>query len=140
MRLRRVDGIAPVVPETVWHIVDQALGLSEVREDHPHHVDVPHLAIRTDVIDSARLSIQQSGKNRRAVVLHMDPVAHIQPVAIDRQRLAAQRVQDHQRDEFLGKLIRPVVIRAARDDDLLPVSVMMRERDQVRRSLARGVR
>jgi hypothetical protein len=37
------------------------------------------------------------------VVAHVEPVADVLAVAVDRQRLAGERVDDHQRDQLLGK-------------------------------------
>ena len=50
-----------------------------------------------------------------AVILDVQPVADVAAVAVDRQRPPVERVQDHQRDQLLGKLKRPVVVRAVRD-------------------------
>ncbi len=60
---------------------------------------------------------------RRAVILDVDPVAHVAAVAVERQRLVGERVGDEERDQLLGELVRAVVVRAARDDDVEPVRV-----------------
>ena len=46
----------------------------------------------------------------------VQPVAALQPVAVQRQRLVVDRVGDEQRDELLGVVVRPVRVRAAGDD------------------------
>ena len=46
------------------------------------------------------------------MILHEEPVADVLPVAVDRKRLAFERVENHQRNELLGKLVRTVVVRA----------------------------
>jgi len=45
-------------------------------------------------------------------------------VAVDRQRLALQGVEDHQRDELLGELVRPVVVRTVGHQHGQPVGVV----------------
>ena len=50
------------------------------------------------------------------MVLDVEPVAHVAAVAVDRQRLALERVQDHERDQLLGELEGAVVVRAVRDE------------------------
>jgi len=50
------------------------------------------------------------------MVLDIQPVSDVGAVAINRQLLALKRVQDDQRDQFFGKMIRPVIIRTVRDD------------------------
>ena len=73
------------------------------------------------------------------MVLHMDPVAHIHAIAIDRQRLIPHRVDDHERDQFFRELIRAVIVRAARDDHFLPKGSVASEREQVGAGFARGI-
>ena len=63
-----------------------------------------------DVIRFARTCRARARCERRAVILDVQPVAHVEAVAVDRQRLAHQRVDDHQRNELLGKLIGSVII------------------------------
>ena len=50
-----------------------------------------------------------------AVVEHVQPVAHVAAVAVERHRQSVDRVGDEERDELLGKLVRPVVVRRAGD-------------------------
>ena len=51
------------------------------------------------------------------MILDIEPVAHILALAVDRQRLACERIQDGQRDQLFGEMIRPVIVRAIRHDD-----------------------
>ncbi len=46
----------------------------------------------------------------------MNPVADIQPLAVDRQGLVGPRIRDEQRNDLLGELVGTVVVGAARDD------------------------
>ena len=59
--------------------------------------------------------LREHEQDAGAVVLDVEPVAHVAAVAVDRQRLALERVQDHERDQLLGELVRAVVVRAVRD-------------------------
>ena len=58
-----------------------------------------------------------------AVIFHIQPVAHLLTIAIDRQRLAIAGVQDHQRDQLLGELVGTVIIGAVGDGDRQTVGV-----------------
>lgn len=49
---------------------------------------------------------------RPGMVFHIQPVADLLAIAVHRQGLAIQGIQDHVRDELLRKLIRPVIVRA----------------------------
>ncbi len=48
------------------------------------------------------------------MVVHIEPVADIEALAIDRQGLAGQPLDDHQRDELFREVIGPVIVRAVR--------------------------
>ena len=61
-------------------------------------------------------------------------------VAVNRQRLAVERVEDHQRDQFLGVLKRPVVVRAVGDERLQIVGVVVGAHEVIGRGLARRIR
>ena len=46
------------------------------------------------------------------MVLHIEPIANLQTIAIDWQRLACQGIEHHVWDEFLGEMVGAVVVRA----------------------------
>ena len=51
------------------------------------------------------------------MVFHIQPVAHIASVAVDRKLLAFQNVLDDKRNQFLGKMLRTVVVGTTGDGD-----------------------
>ncbi|MNT67995.1 hypothetical protein D3C72_2061890 [compost metagenome] len=51
------------------------------------------------------------------MVFHIKPVADVSAVSIDRQRLAIQRVEDDQRDEFFREVERAVIVGAVGNHD-----------------------
>lgn len=64
----------------------------------------------TNVVDLARKSVLNDGIDGSAMVVDVDPVAHIAAIAIDRDRLMGKGAADGERDEFLGVLTRPIVV------------------------------
>jgi hypothetical protein len=58
------------------------------------------------------------------VVARLQPVTHLLAVAIHRQGLAGQGVYDHQRDQILGEVERPVVVGAVGGEHRQPVGVV----------------
>ena len=60
------------------------------------------------------------------MVVDEEPVADVAAVAVDGQRLAGEGVQDHQRDQLLGKLKPSIIVRAIRGQRRQPVSVVVR--------------
>ena len=53
--------------------------------------------------------------NRRTVIIDMEPITHIEPIAIDGQLRPLHRANDHEGDEFLGELKGSVIVGTTRD-------------------------
>ena len=83
--------------------------------------------------------ILENAEDAAAVVVHVQPVAHVLPVAVDRQRLARQGIEEKQRDELFRKLKRAVIIGAVRDQRREPIGVEVRPHEVVRTRLRGGV-
>ena len=49
------------------------------------------------------------------MVFHIEPIAHVGPIAVQRYRLARHSLQDHHRDQLLGELPGGGFTEAARD-------------------------
>jgi len=128
------------VAGAVLDVADQVLALAEPAQDLLDDEDVLALGVAAEVVDLARLAVLHRHADALAVVGHVDPVAHVLAVAVDRQLLALERVGDHQRDQLLGKLVRPVVVRAARDDAVHVVRVHRGAHQEVAAGLAGRVR
>ena len=112
----------------------------ELGADRAHHVQIAARLACADRVGGARLAVLEHPHQCRGVVLDEDPVAPVGAVAVDRQRLALQRVQRHQRDQLLGKLPGPVVVGRVGDDRRQPVGVVPRAHQMVGRRLAGGIR
>src|SRR3546814_6054504 len=69
----------------------------------------------------------------------MQPVADLHSVAIDRQRLARQRVQEEQRDQLFRKLIRAIIIGAVGRRRLQSIGVVIGADEMVRGRLGRRI-
>jgi hypothetical protein len=86
-------------------------------EDRADQVDVSPLGVSSDDVRLAGGPSPQHGFDGDAVILDVEPVADVRAFAVYRHGTAVRGVGDHERDELLRKLVRPVVIRAVRDDD-----------------------
>ena len=91
-------------------------------------VDLPVAALLGDELDAA------------AVVVDVQPVAHVEPVAVERHLAAVEQVRDEQRDDLLRELVRPVVVGAPRDADGQAVRAVVGAGEQVRARFGRRVR
>ena len=137
--LRGVDGIAQVMSLPVGDVGDEAFGLSELAADQAHDVDVAHLVVTADVVHLTDAPAADHKVDGLAVVGDIQPVAHVQSLPVHRQRPLGEGAHDHERDELFRKLIRPVVIRAARDRDRQAVGASVRAHEQVSRGLGAAV-
>ena len=103
--------------------------------DAADDLDVRLLAVAADVVGLARLAAVKHAPQGPAVVLDEQPVADVHAVAVDRQLLALGRVEDHQRDQLLGELVRPVVVRAVGHQHRQAVGVVVGPGQMVGRGL-----
>ena len=140
MDLRRVNGVAAVVALAVSDVLDEVFGLAELLEDGLDDVDVGTLIVAADVVDLADAALLQDQVDGMAVVLDEEPVADVLAVAVDRQLLVGQRVDDHQRDELLREVVRAVVVRAARDRRRDLVGAVVGHDEQVSTGLRSRIR
>lgn len=145
LELARIDGVAPVVAGAVGDVADLLfVGLAvgaraqfvEQRADGVDDLDVGLLVPAADVVGLAEPAGFEHAADGAAVVLHVEPVAHLHAVAIHGQRLAGQGVDDHQRDELLGEVEGPVVVGAVGGDDRQAVGVVPGAHEVVARGLA----
>ena len=77
-----------------------------------HHVEIATLRLAADQIGLAGPPARHDLDERRRVIFDVEPVAHVLAAPVDRQRLAAQRLDDHQRDELFGEVVGPVIVGA----------------------------
>ena len=141
LKLRRVDGVAHVVAQTVRHVGYQVhiltfLAAQQTVHRVDHHLDdvnVLPLVEATDIIGFRNLPVVEDDVNSPRVVFHVQPVANVLALAIHRQRLAVADVVDEQWYQLLRKLVRAVVVRAVRYDGRHAVRVVVRTHKVVAR-------
>jgi len=74
------------------------------------------------------------------MIFYIQPIPDVHTVAIKRDLLIIQCIEDDQRNEFFGKLARAVIIRRPRDDDRKSECLIIGEHQAVGRRLARRIR
>ncbi|MNI41087.1 hypothetical protein D3C73_953310 [compost metagenome] len=107
--------------------------------DAAHHVDVLLFVVPADVVGLADLAGGHHCEQCPGVIFDEQPVAHLQAVAIHRQRLAGQGVEDNQRNQFLGKVERPVIVRTIGQQHRQAIGSLPGADQVVGRGLAGGV-
>ena len=140
MDFRRVDGVAPVMAFTVRDMVDEAFRFAQFFANQFNDVDIPHFIVTADVIDFADTALLEDEVDGPAMVFDIEPVADIEAVPIDRQRLVMQGIDDHEGNQLFRKMIRTIVIRAAADGHRQAISPMISQNQEVSRCLGGTVR
>lgn len=119
LQFRAVDGVAPVVPRSV---VDKGneipvripaftwTQLIEDITDRVYHLNILFLTPPSNVVGLTYVAVFQDPKQRPYMIVYVQPVAHIFAVAINRNRVLIKGIEDHDRNEFFGVLVRAVVI------------------------------
>src|SRR5216683_1687611 len=124
---------------TVRYVAKQAFWLAGQTQQAVGHSEILFHMRSADVVDLAHLSSFENRENSTTIVLYVQPVALLLAVAVDGKRLVIERVRDHQRKEFLGKLIRPIIVRGARDQGGKIVGAHVGANQKVRGSLGSGI-
>jgi hypothetical protein len=146
--LARVDGVTPIVAGPVGDVADLfAVGFAvgtrtqfvEQRADRMDDFEIGLLVPAADVVGLARTAGIQDAPDGAAVVPDVEPVANLLAVTIDRQGLAGQGIDDHQRNQLLGKVVRAVVVRAVGGQHRQTIGVVVGAHQMVARRLARRV-
>ena len=113
--LGRVDRVAAVVAGAVARPVEVVLGAAEGLQDLAQDGDVVQLAVGADQVGLADAAAGQDGPDGGAVVLGVDPVADVAPVAVELGAHPVDEVGDLAGDELLNVLAGAVVVGAVGD-------------------------
>ena len=140
MDFRRVDSVAPVMAFAVGNMMDEAFRLAQCFANQFDDVDVLHFIVAADIIDFADAALLEDEVDGPAMVFDIEPVANIEAVPIDRQRLVMQGVDDHEGNQLFREMIWPIVIRATADGHRQTISPMISQDQKVCRSLGGTVR
>ena len=148
LELARVDGVPQIVACAVGDVRDKLLrrplGVAQQPVhrpyDDPYQVDVLPLVEAPDVVRLGDLAPVEDHVDGPRMVFHVQPVAHVLPAAVHRQRPSVADVVDEQRDELLRELVGPVVVRAVRDRGAKPVGAGPGAHEHVGARLGRTVR
>src|SRR5262249_3116073 len=73
-------------------------------------------------------------------ILHVEPIADIRPVAINRHRYSVKSIQDSQRNKLFRKLIWAIIVRAIADDHWQSIGPVPSVRQVIGAGLAGRIR
>ena len=98
-------------------------------------INVFPLIEASDIIGFSYLTLMENKINGTGVIFDIEPIADIFALAINRKRLAVADIIDEQRNQFLGELIGPVVVRAVCDNGRQTVGVVVSPHEMIGRCL-----
>ncbi len=138
--LEAVDGVAQVVAHPVGHVVEVVGGAAHEPQDLRHDRAVVLLAVRADQVGLPDRPALDDRHHRVGVVVDVDPVAHVEPGAVELGPAPVEQVGDLARDELLHVLVGPVVVGAVADRGPHAEGAHPGPHQQVRARLGRRVR
>ncbi len=136
-----IDGVAQIMAGTVGNIGDEramgadiGVGRELVHQvaNGVNHVNIAAFIDPADIIAFAEPALFHHQQQSLGVIIDEQPVANIRALAIDRQRVAFQGVEDHQRDQFFREMIWPVIIGAIGVDHRQAIGMMPGADEMVR--------
>src|SRR5690348_2004753 len=128
------------MPGPVLNISQQRMRLLENVQNLSGDFQVGPFIATTDVVDLTVAAAVENGVQSATVILHKNPVAHLEAVAVNRNALVLQRAADKERNEFFRKLVWPEVVGAAGNDHREPVRLKVRTGKQIGRGFAGRIR
>ncbi len=145
--LAGIDGVASIMAWSIFDKADQlGIGASitsmlgrqfvEQRTDAVHHLQIALLIVPADGIGFADGTAHEYGQQGLHMVVDIQPVAHLKAIAIDRQRLTGQGIEDDPRDQFFRKVERPVVVGAVAEQHRQTIGALPGADQMVGRGLA----
>ena len=96
-------------------------GLTDQLDD----VDIRLFVVATDVVAFTDSTTREYPFNGRAMVFDKQPISNIQAIAIDRERFAFERVENHQWDQFFRKLTGSIIVGAVRDQHWQSIGMLV---------------
>ncbi len=102
-------------------------------------VEIVALAVAADVVGLARPAALEDCADCRTVIVDEEPVADVLAIPVNRQLLAFEGMQDHERNQLFRKLKRTVIIGAVGGEHRQLEGVEVGARQVIRAGLRRRV-
>ena len=118
---RWIYGVTTIMAGSVRHVSNPCVHGSSPgsrhcgnRIDHRlHDLQVRLFSAGTDVVRCSGQAIAGDTPQCVHMIIHIQPVANLLPISINRNFLLCKSPQNRQRNQFLRKLVRPEIIRRA---------------------------
>src|SRR4029077_17265793 len=98
LRKCRVDGVAAVMTKPNRHEINETVWFAKRIQNNSDKVQIHHLTVAAQIINRSRFAFEKRSDNAGAMIVHVDPVAHVHAIAINRERLLPEQLNDHERN------------------------------------------
>src|SRR5690606_12272068 len=88
-------------------------------------IDIFPLVETSDVVSTSIFSLMKHKIDSTCVIDHIQPIAGIVTIAIDRYWLVVQYIVNTQRNQFFGKMIGTVIVGTIGNDDRQSVGIVV---------------
>lgn len=113
-----IYSIPLVVSWAISHELDHIFSLPHLSEYHPSHFEIGTLIAVSDIVDASSLRITEDFPECDTMIIDMEPIPDIAPVAIECHMLSCLEEADEAWDELLLVLTWAIVVGAAGDDSI----------------------
>src|SRR5262249_22992918 len=109
IKLSKIDGVTEIVARAIGHEADELAMRRAVWlwyemihciADCSDHIDIAMFSFAADVVRLAHAAAFQHQRQRLRMIIDKQPVAYIEPTAVDRHRLALESLDDCQRNKL----------------------------------------
>ena len=111
----RINGVTPVMPRTILHPIEVVRRASHCFQNGLQYVVVAPLSVRSDEVRFADSSARENRPHRPTVIVHVNPIANVEAVAVKLGVTASQKIRNLTWDKFLHVLPGAVDVGAVRD-------------------------
>ena len=128
-----INRVARIMARTIGHegdllfiggpVAARALVIKD-RTECFDQLKVGALILAAHIIAAPVFTLLQHQQQRIGVIFHIEPVANVGAIAIDRQRLTGERIQNHHRNELFREVKGSVVVGAIGQHHRQPVGFM----------------
>ena len=113
--------VGPIMAGTIGDVLDGLFVLAHHPQDAMGQLEIRDLGVCSDVVDLAFRACLDHEMDRRAVIVDVEPIPLVEPVAVQRDLATRSEIGHEQRDDLLRELVRTVVVRASGDDGVVPI-------------------
>ena len=119
MQLITIDGVPQIIELPIWNESNEIVHPILIPKDLDQrfrHIQIADLIVPPNIVNHARRSLVKNHFERTGHVFHVQEVARVAPIPMQRHGTTAQDLVGELRNQLLGELMRSVDVVATGDD------------------------